>query len=197
MERHRRALIPEGTRRRSRAGVTPARRSPDSGSAPWGPLCHGFRSAWGCQDVDERTVWERAGVGGAGACGSLTPAPGAEGASTPAERPPVSLTVPTRPRASRLSRSGRVSHTPPRRPLPVTPTLPKLARTGRRSGRALGLTRTPVLPSSVWLFLLGSHYFLISPISVSSADAAFFNLQLRAAGREAFTARLASLITAK
>lgn len=79
--------------------------------------------------------------------------------------------------------SRRGSHTLPGEPLPVTPTLPKLTRTGRRSGRALGITLTPTFHSSVLLFLLGIHYFLINPISVSSADTSFFNLQLHAEAR--------------
>lgn len=178
---HRGAPIPEGTRRQSRAGVTPARRSPDSGSAPQGPLCHGFWS--------ERTWTKREGfhdsageVGGRQRWGLWLARHGPGGRRSQrsdgvvADRPHTATRVP--PVSSR-----RGSHTLPGEPLPVTPTLPKLTRTGRRSGRALGVTLTPTFHSSVLLFLLGIHYFLINPISVSSADTSFFNLQLHAEAR--------------
>lgn len=103
---HRGAPILEGTRRQSRAGVTPARRSPDSGSAPQGPLCHGFWSERACQDMDEAGGFSRQrGRGrGSAALGPVARSPrprGAEGPSAPTE---WSLTGSTRPRASRLSR---------------------------------------------------------------------------------------------
>lgn len=92
----------------------------------------------------------------------------------------TSLTVPTWPtRVQPVSFQG-VSHTPPTWPLPETPTLPKRTRTGWRSGHALGITSTPIFQLSVLLFLLRIHYFLINPISVSSTDTSFFNLQLHA-----------------
>lgn len=101
---HRGAPIPEGTRRQSRAGVTPARWSPDSGS-PGASLSRllvrAGLSGHGRSGRVFTTARERSGVGSVGACGSLATAPGAEGPSAPTERSP---TGPTRPRASRLSR---------------------------------------------------------------------------------------------
>lgn len=85
---HRGAPIPEGTRRQSRADVTPAHRSPDSGSAPQGPLCHGFWSERACQDMDEAGGFSRQrGRGrGSAALGPVARSPRPRGQKVPALR---------------------------------------------------------------------------------------------------------------